>query len=454
MLKKVFDVLVANIIFIILSLIMNFTLPMLIPVEEYSVLKTFSFYIFYSGFAHLGYNDGMYLKYGGMDIKNISSAKFYSDYSTGLIFQVVIFSFFVLCSFFSGNTMILLVAFGILFTNNIFYFKNFFQATGEMKSYGIILNIEKILPFIFDVFLLFVLKTYSGYAFIIVQLLSLAIIWVFVLVVIMKKFEITLFRLFDARIWYDNIRNGIFLMLGNFSNNIFTGIDRWFVKLGMRSYDFAIYSFAVSLENMIGLLITPISLTLYNYFCRDIDKKNVLLVKKMATLWGLILIGTIFPIEFIINAYLADYSDSIPIIVFLFATQAFYSIIKSIYVNIYKATKRQRNYFLQTTCMIVVAIILDIVLLIAKRNMISLSIGTFITAMIWFIVCEMSEKEYKSFFKEYLVLAFMITIFIIVGLSNKPFIGGIVYFSLLGIVVLAVYRNEIKEVVSLINIQI
>lgn len=454
MLKKVFDVLVANIIFIILSLIMNFTLPMLIPIEEYSVLKTFSFYIFYSGFVHLGYNDGMYLKYGGMDIKNISSEKFYSDYSTGLIFQVVNFSFFVLCSFFSGNTMILLVAFGILFTNNIFYFKNFFQATGEMKSYGIILNVEKILPFIFDMFLLFVLKTYSGYAFIIVQLLSLAIIWVFVLVVIMKKFEITLFRLFDARIWYDNIRNGIFLMLGNFSNNIFTGIDRWFVKLGMRSYDFAIYSFAVSLENMIGLLITPISLTLYNYFCRDIDKKNVLLVKKMATLWGLILIGAIFPIEFIINAYLADYSDSIPIIVFLFATQAFYSIIKSIYVNIYKATKRQRNYFLQTTCMIVAAIILDIVLLIAKRNMISLSIGTFITAMIWFIVCEMSEKEYKSFFKEYLVLAFMITIFIIVGLSNKPFIGGIVYFSLLGIVVLAVYRNEIKEVVSLINIQI
>ncbi len=32
-------------------------------------------------------------------------------------------------------------------------------------------------------------------------------------------------------------------MLGNFSSSIFTGLDRWFVKILLLSFDFAMYSF-------------------------------------------------------------------------------------------------------------------------------------------------------------------------------------------------------------------
>ena len=39
--------------------------PEIEKIESYSYIKTYALYISYAGFFHLGYNDGMYLKYGG-----------------------------------------------------------------------------------------------------------------------------------------------------------------------------------------------------------------------------------------------------------------------------------------------------------------------------------------------------------------------------------------------------
>ena len=64
----------------------------------------------------------------------------------------------------------------------------------------------------------------------------------------------------------ENISSGIILMLGNFSSGIFTGLDRWFVKLLLSAINFAMYSFAVSVESIINVFISPITISMYNYF--------------------------------------------------------------------------------------------------------------------------------------------------------------------------------------------
>ncbi|MBT8990542.1 hypothetical protein BTH78_09585, partial [Lactobacillus delbrueckii subsp. bulgaricus] len=47
------------------------------------------------------------------------------------------------------------------------------------------------------------------------------------------------------------------------------GMDSWFVKFLMDVASFAQYSFAVSVGNFVNLAVTPITITLYNYFCRE-----------------------------------------------------------------------------------------------------------------------------------------------------------------------------------------
>lgn len=71
--KNIIIVMLANIVCLLINLITNFVLPQYLPIESYAEIKTYVLYISYAGFLSLGYNDGMYLKYGGKVLKDISS---------------------------------------------------------------------------------------------------------------------------------------------------------------------------------------------------------------------------------------------------------------------------------------------------------------------------------------------------------------------------------------------
>lgn len=73
----------------------------------------------------------------------------------------------------------------------------------------------------------------------------------------------------------NNIKGGILLTVGNLSSVVLTSMDRWFVKALMTTLAFAQYSFAVSMENFMNVAVTPVTTTLYNYFCKATDKSQI-----------------------------------------------------------------------------------------------------------------------------------------------------------------------------------
>ena len=62
--KGITIVFVANIINMFFSVITSFILPKYLSIESYGYYKVFQLYVNYLGIAHLGYIDGIYLKYG------------------------------------------------------------------------------------------------------------------------------------------------------------------------------------------------------------------------------------------------------------------------------------------------------------------------------------------------------------------------------------------------------
>lgn len=62
---------VANFVSLAIGGLTNFLLPRFLSIESYANIKTYALYISYAGFFSLGYNDGMYLKYGGKSINDI-----------------------------------------------------------------------------------------------------------------------------------------------------------------------------------------------------------------------------------------------------------------------------------------------------------------------------------------------------------------------------------------------
>ena len=74
-------------------------------------------------------------------------------------------------------------------------------------------------------------------------------------------------------------RVGIFILIGNICVILISSIGGWIVQFFFKIEDFAYYSFAVAMLNMILLVINAIALTFYNYIARNENREVLILVK-------------------------------------------------------------------------------------------------------------------------------------------------------------------------------
>ena len=111
-----------------------------------------------------------------------------------------------------------------------------------------------------------------------------------------------------------NIKAGILLTVGNLSSVVLTSMDRWFVKALMTTLAFAQYSFAVSMENFMNVAVTPVTTTLYNYFCKATDEVKVRKARNYVMIFAALIVSCAFPARFILEVYLTKYIDSAKVI--------------------------------------------------------------------------------------------------------------------------------------------
>ena len=107
-------------------------------------------------------------------------------------------------------------------------------------------------------------------------------------------------------------------------------MDRWFVKALLDTMAFAQYSFAVSMENFMNVAVTPVAITLYNFFCREKNVDRIKKIRNQVMIFAAVIVSSAFPARFILETYLRKYLNSSRVMFLLFASQLFYIIIKSI----------------------------------------------------------------------------------------------------------------------------
>jgi O-antigen/teichoic acid export membrane protein len=427
--KGLIQVMVANIINLAIGLLNSFFLPKYLSVETYAMIKTYTLYISYAGFFHLGYLDGMYLKYGGKNLSEVNGREYGIDFGNVLLMESIAGVLLATIALILRNPVILAFAFGMVLNNIISSFQMLFQAVGEFKLYSRALNLRSIISFLGSITLLIIFKSDNYIYYIACQVLSGIVPVIYLGGLLNKRIN------FTKRIglkWSEvknNISSGFVLMLGNFSSSMFTGIDRWFVKFLLTTTDFAVYSFATSVDSLVTVFITPIAITLYNKLCREQSIEKIKQLKEMILVWGFIVAALAFPAKWIIEHFLDKYSASIPIIIILFTAQALYAVIKGVYVNLYKARKQQNVYFKQMIAMVVLAAVLDAIMYLIFKNGISLAVGTLMTAIAWLIVNEIRNADVRFRGKEWIYLVALIGIFIAAGFCLPTIIGFVTYIG-------------------------
>ena len=440
--KGIINVMFANLISLLIGLITNFVLPKFLSVDAYSLVKTYALYITYAGFFSLGYNDGMYLKYGGKDINEINKIDLANNYINYILLILIMLFVVLVVGIFISDMVAIAFAFGMLSYNILGYLKSLYQATGEFKAYSRALNLEKVAIFLITMILIFVFhKENAGY-----YIWTQVIIGILISILLTIKLDYKLHFFKKGKIalreFKENISSGFILMLGNFSSGIFTGLDRWFVKFLLTSTHFALYSFAVSMENIINVFITPITVSLYNYFCKKPSFEEIKKIKNYVLIWGFIVIAAAFPAKFILETYLPKYIQANSVIFLLFAAQLAYVVIKGIYVNIYKSEKKQNKYLIQMILMILLGALLNALFYCIFNDMISIAAATLVTSLIWLLICEFEKgNKLKYTLNELVAIGLILFVYLLTGYKCNAILGLFVYL-VSTILVVGIFMNK------------
>lgn len=425
----------ANMLNLALSLIRNFILPKYLSIPVYADLKTFQLYTSYAGLFAMGYVDGMYLKYGGKDIQKIDMDKFELNLSTFRVFQFSVMIILLIIGFCIRDYIFIMMAFTIAFLNLIDYFKCFFQAVGEFSAYSRIMNVSSTLIFFINIILLFVFKAETAAPYLCGYTAVYALVW-FVLECISRKntnHHVNMLSFSKAE-FSSTIKSGFLLMFGLLLSNFMVSMDRWFVKFTLDTTAFAQYSFAASILGFLAYAVSPIAITLYNYFCKNEEMENIIIIRGGILIFSAVIVACAFPVKFILEVYLHKYYESNVVMIILFGSQIIYSLIKCYYINLYKSSKKQRYFFKKMLVVLAAGFVLNVCLFAVFRNSTAFAIGTLLSSVVWLILCMQDFPAYRITFKEMLFLIITVFTFIMAGLMCRAVVGCLVY---LGIVLLA-----------------
>lgn len=449
--KGITYVFAANILNLIFNLLSSFLLPKFLSIDAYADIKTFQLISAYIGVLSLGYVDGIYLKYGGYDINDIDSKELSIGTSSFRITQLIIFFTSFCVSLIINNIVIILSTMIVVSLNMTGYIKSLYQATGEFGRYAKATNLASILTFSSNIILRFLLNKEESFWYLISYIVLDLLIWIYLEHELSHKYKkrIKICSFSFLNLW-TNSKRGILLMLGNFSSIILTSMDRWFVKGLFTTTDFALYSFAVSIEGFLNVAITPITVTLYNYFCKNRSNEAIKNLHGAVEIFSVFVVCCCFPAKFILEMFIPKYLEASKVMFLLFASQIIYTIIKSIYVNLYKARMNQRIYFIKLISVIFVGLILNIVGYLIYPYKETFAIATLLSSIYWFIISQPDFKEIGLDIIDYIYPAIGVLTLICCGFVFSSLIGLIVYLAIMIIMTLIFRKRYLSILVEML----
>ena len=79
----------ANVIRLMISVVMTLVLPRILGVEEYSYWQLYLFYVTYTAYSSIGWCEGTYLKYGGMEYAKLDRSRMAGQFWALAVFQLI-----------------------------------------------------------------------------------------------------------------------------------------------------------------------------------------------------------------------------------------------------------------------------------------------------------------------------------------------------------------------------
>lgn len=358
---------ISNLMSMIVSVLVILVIPKLIGIKEYGYWQLYLFYSSYVGFLHLGWNDGIYLRYGGKEYKELNKGLFFSQFYMLVIFQVAI-SIIIFCI---SDIFIIdikrifvlkMTAVCMIIVNVRYMLLYILQITNRIKEYARITMIDRILYcFLIIFFLLVGIREFKLMilADLIGKFISLLYSMYYCSDIVFGR--ISTFY-FSFRETIQNISVGIKLMFANIASRLIIGIVRFGIERIWDVSTFGKVSLTLSISNFMMLFINAVGIIMFPVLRRTDKKKLSNIYITMRDFLMVILLGVLilyYPFKIVLSLWLPKYADSLTYMALVFPMCVFEGKM-SLLINTYLKTLRKEKLML-------------------KINLISLGLSVFIT---------------------------------------------------------------------------
>lgn len=451
----------ANFLNFLMGFVTGFIIPKFLGIDDYAYLKVFTFYVTYVGVAHLGFLDGIYIKYGAYDYDDLPRKKFRGYVRFLIVFQVIEALALVLLAFLlirneNRLNIVLFTIFNMIILNitNLWMFIH--QITKRFKLFSINTILTKLLYVIGCVLLILNgVRGYNGYV-ILQTIINIIILFIYIYYnkeLVFGKAESTKETFKEAK---ELIGIGFFVMIGNFMSVIILGIDRIFVDRLFTIKDFAIYSFAYTLISLFYILLNSLTMVIYPYLRRakeDTYKSVYETIRISITMLMSVTLCGYFVIKFIVSSFLPQYTESFAILIFLVPTVIYSAQINILIANYYKIMQKTKEYTINNIMALFLSIITNIIAYFIYKDIASIAIATLVSFILWLIY---SDLYFKKIIKvrvgrAYILDLSILAIFFFSAYFFKWYNGLVIYIVLLILLLTINNRKDVKKIINMVK---
>lgn len=383
-LRNLLVAMLAQGISLVLSFLISFIVPKMLDVEAFSFWQLFIFYITYVGFFHLGLNDGVYLKYGGLDLnemdKNLVSGQFKCLFFMQIAVITVALPFICFMDMETERQFVwIFVLVYMLIYNLSNYLAYIFQAANLTKWYSYSVILDKLFFMAAVIFLLTIKnRKFEDYIFFYIcgKLLCLTYC-------IVKGYSLILGKCTNRKVILaevkDSVSVGIKLTLSAMASMLILGVGRFVIDSHWGILVFGKISFALSLTTFILAFIQQVSMVFFPILRRVNEKKQNQIYQLMREFCFFVMplvYVVMIPGKMCIEAWLPKYTESVYYLGILLPICIFDSKMNMIFNTFFKALRKEKELLKVNIISFCLSCVLSI-------------IGAYIFDSYWFVIIAM-----------------------------------------------------------------
>lgn len=345
--------LTSNLVSMLVSTLVVLVVPKLIGVTEYGYWQLYLFYSSYVGLLHFGWNDGIYLRYGGKKYQELDKKLFFSQFYMLFIFQLII----AVIIFFSCNIIVdgqkifvfEMISVCMVITNIRCMLLYVLQCTNRIKEYAKITMMDRVLYcFLIIAFLVVDIRKFKFMilADLIGKFISLLYAMYCCNDIVFRKISTFYFSFKEMM---QNISVGIKLMFANIASMLIIGTVRFGIEKTWNVPTFGKVSLTLSISNFMMLFINAVGIIMFPILRRTDEKKLPSIYVTMRDFLMLILLGALiiyYPLKVVLSGWLPKYTDSLMYMALVFPMCIFEGKM-ALLINTYLKTLRKEKLMLK-----------------------------------------------------------------------------------------------------------